>query len=63
MKFKLIKMKKSEADNKYLIIYSDMLENSSLFSFYGSIINLLAECSQQLHDHYTNLIILSSSCN
>ena len=29
-------MKKSEADNKYLIIYSDMLENSSLFSFYGS---------------------------
>ncbi|GEM_PF-1729644 len=32
----LIKMKKSEADNKYLIIYSDMLENSSLFSFYGT---------------------------
>lgn len=32
----LIKMKKSEADQKYLIIYSDMLENSSLFSFYGA---------------------------
>jgi hypothetical protein len=32
----LIKMKKSEADKKYLIIYSDMLENSSLFSFYGA---------------------------
>ncbi len=31
-----IKMKKSEADQKYLIIYSDMLENSKLFSFYGS---------------------------
>ena len=32
----LIKMKKSEADRKYLIIYSDMLENSNLFSFYGA---------------------------
>jgi hypothetical protein len=32
----LIKMKKSEADSKYLIIYSDMLENSKLFSFYGA---------------------------
>ena len=31
----LIKMKKSEADYKYFIIYSDMLENSELFSFYG----------------------------
>lgn len=29
-----IKMKRSEADKKYLIIYSDMLENSNLFSFY-----------------------------
>lgn len=32
----VIKMKKTDADKKYLIIYSDMLENSSLFSFYGS---------------------------
>ena len=32
----LLKMKKSEADRKYLIIYSDMLENSKLFSFYGT---------------------------
>ncbi len=32
----LIKMKNSDADKKYLIIYSDMLENSQLFSFYGS---------------------------
>lgn len=32
----LIKMKKTEADNKYMIIYSDMLENSKLFTFYGA---------------------------
>ena len=32
----LIKMKNTTADQKYLIIYSDMLENSNLFSFYGS---------------------------
>lgn len=32
----LIKMKKAEADQKYLIIYSDMLENSKLFTFYGN---------------------------
>lgn len=31
-----IKMKRSEADRRCLIIYSDMLENSSLFSFYES---------------------------
>lgn len=31
----LLKMKNSEADFKYLIIYSDMLENSNMFSFYG----------------------------
>jgi hypothetical protein len=31
-----IKMKRSEADKKYLIIYSDMLENSNLCSFYKS---------------------------
>lgn len=30
-----IKMSKVEADRKYLIIYSDMLENSKQFSFYG----------------------------
>jgi len=30
----LIKMKNSNADQKYLIVYSDMLENSDLFSFY-----------------------------
>lgn len=30
-----IKMSRAEADRKYLIIYSDMLENSKLFSFYG----------------------------
>ena len=32
----IIKMKKSEIDRKYLIIYSDMLENSKQFSFYGA---------------------------
>lgn len=32
----LIKMKRDEAENKYLIIYSDMLENSKLFTFYGA---------------------------
>jgi len=31
----LIKMKKKEADRYYVIIYSDMLENSELFRFYG----------------------------
>lgn len=30
-----IKMSKVEANQKYLIIYSDMLENSKQFSFYG----------------------------
>ena len=29
-----IKMKRTGADNRYMIIYSDMLENSNLFSFY-----------------------------
>lgn len=32
----LIKMKKTEANRKYLIIFSDMLENSKLFTFYGT---------------------------
>lgn len=32
----LIKMKNMDGDQKYLIVYSDMLENSNLFSFYGS---------------------------
>lgn len=32
----LIKMKNPVADKKVLIIYSDMLENSQLFSFYGA---------------------------
>lgn len=31
-----IKLNRVEADRKYLIIYSDMLENSKLFSFYGT---------------------------
>ncbi len=31
----LIKMKKKEADRYFMIIYSDMLENSELFRFYG----------------------------
>ena len=30
-----IKMNRLEADRKHLIIYSDMLENSNLFTFYG----------------------------
>lgn len=32
----LIKMKNTTAGKKYVIIYSDMLENSDLFSFYGA---------------------------
>lgn len=32
----IIKMKGSVADKKYIIIYSDMLENSQQFSFYGA---------------------------
>ena len=31
----LIKLKQAEGDRKILIIYSDMLENSNLFSFYS----------------------------
>ena len=31
----LIKMSKKDYDRNYLVIYSDMLENSNLFSFYG----------------------------
>lgn len=31
----LIKMKKGDFNRNYLIVYSDMLENSELFSFYG----------------------------
>lgn len=31
-----IKMKRVQTDRKYLIIYSDMLENSNAFSFYGA---------------------------
>lgn len=31
-----IKMSRTEADRKYLVIYSDMLENSKQFSFYGA---------------------------
>jgi hypothetical protein len=31
-----IKMSRIDADRKYLIIYSDMLENSDQFSFYGT---------------------------
>lgn len=31
----LIKLKNMEGDIKYLVIYSDMLENSGLFNFYG----------------------------
>lgn len=30
-----IKLKRVKANHKYMIIYSDMLENSNLFSFYG----------------------------
>ena len=32
----LIKMKNSDYDKKIMVIYSDMLENSNLFSFYGA---------------------------
>jgi len=32
----IIKMKKSDIERKYLIIYSDMLENSKQFSFYNA---------------------------
>ncbi len=32
----LLKMKTLEGEKKYMIIYSDMLENSNLFSFYGN---------------------------
>lgn len=32
----LIRMKNSQANKKYMVIYSDMLENSELFTFYGS---------------------------
>lgn len=55
----LIKMKKSEADQKYLIIYSDMLENSSLFSFYGA--NWKSDVTKMIEDPEKTLQKLSEN--
>lgn len=44
----IIKMKGSAADKKYLIIYSDMLENSQQFSFYGA--NWKANIEKMMED-------------
>ena len=55
----LIKMKKSEADQKYLIIYSDMLENSSLFSFYGA--NWKSDVTKMIEDPEKTLQELSKN--
>lgn len=49
----LIKMKNSAADKKYLIIYSDMLENSNLFSFYGA--NWKTNIEKMMEDPNTTL--------
>ncbi|WP_340111126.1 hypothetical protein [Maribellus mangrovi] len=51
----LLKMKRKEADRYYLIIYSDMLENSKLFTFYGAnwktqIGNLIADPEKTLDE-------------
>ena len=48
-------MKRKEADLYYLIVYSDMLENSQLFSFYGAnwktqIGNLIADPEKTLEE-------------
>lgn len=54
----LIKMKNKDADKKYMIIYSDMLENSQLFSFYGSnwrnLINKMIENPETTIDKLSN---------
>jgi len=55
----LIKMKKSEADQKYLIIYSDMLENSNLFSFYGA--NWKSKIEKMISDPESTLEQLSKN--
>lgn len=55
----IIKMKKTEADNKYLIIYSDMLENSKLFTFYGA--NWKSSIEKMIKDPETTLAKLSEN--
>lgn len=55
----LIKMKKYEADQKYLIIYSDMLENSKLFSFYGA--NWKSKIERMIEEPETTLETLSKN--
>ena len=49
----LIKMKNTTADQKYLIVYSDMLENSELFSFYGA--NWKSNILKMAEDHDATL--------
>jgi len=55
----LIKMKKTEADNKYMIIYSDMLENSKLFTFYGA--NWKRDIEKMMQDPEATLSQLSEN--
>ena len=55
----LIKMKKSEADKKHIIIYSDMLENSQLFSFYGA--NWRSKIEKMIKDPESTLATLSKN--
>jgi len=55
----LIKMKKVDADKKYLIVYSDMLENSMLFRFYGS--NWKNQIEKMMADPENTLQMLSKN--
>jgi hypothetical protein len=53
----LLKMKKSNYDKKKMIIFSDMLENSNLFSFYG--VNWKAGIQKMIENPESTLETLS----
>ncbi len=54
-----IKMNRIEADRKYMVIYSDMLENSELFSFYGK--NWKSHIEKMMAEPERTLVKLSRS--
>jgi hypothetical protein len=55
----IIKMKKSGIERKHLIIYSDMLENSNQFSFYGA--NWKSNIQKMIDDPESTLEKLSKN--
>ncbi len=54
-----IRMKRKESDQKYLIIFSDMLENSDLFSFYRA--GWEAKIGKMIKDPEATLKMLSEN--